>query len=87
MTRQEKAKTLFLEGYNCSQAVLGAFCDVMDMDFETAMKGYKTKNPQFAEAKQQVITKQNSSPLMNGQNQEPQNNNQFMNSLIRGEQQ
>ncbi|MBR6769479.1 MAG: C_GCAxxG_C_C family protein [Clostridia bacterium] len=38
MTRQEKAKTLFLEGYNCSQAVLGAFCDVMDMDFETAMK-------------------------------------------------
>lgn len=58
-----------------------------NMDFETAMKGYKTKNPQFAEAKQQVITKQNSSPLMNGQNQETQNNNQFMNSLIRGEQQ
>ena len=38
MTRQEKAKTLFLEGYNCSQAVLGAFCDVMQIDFETAMK-------------------------------------------------
>lgn len=38
MTRQEKAKTLFLEGYNCSQAVLGAFCDVMQIDFETAMR-------------------------------------------------
>ena len=38
MTRREKAKALFLEGYNCSQAVLGAFCDVMEIDFETAMK-------------------------------------------------
>lgn len=38
MTRQERAKTLFLEGYNCSQAVLGAFCDVIEIDFETAMK-------------------------------------------------
>ena len=23
----EKAKQLFMEGYNCSQAVLGAFCE------------------------------------------------------------
>ena len=38
MTRQEKAKALFLEGYNCSQAVLGAFCDIMQIDFDTAMK-------------------------------------------------
>lgn len=38
MTRQEKAKALFLEGYNCSQAVIGAFCDVIKIDFETAMK-------------------------------------------------
>ena len=38
MTRQEKAKALFSEGYNCSQAVLGAFCDVLNIDFETAMK-------------------------------------------------
>lgn len=38
MTRQEKAKALFLEGYNCSQAVLGAFCDVIQIDFDTAMK-------------------------------------------------
>ena len=33
-----EARKLFLEGYNCSQAVLGAFCDVTGMDFETAMK-------------------------------------------------
>lgn len=38
MTRQEKAKALFSEGYNCSQAVLGAFRDVLNIDFETAMK-------------------------------------------------
>ncbi len=38
MTRQERAKALFLEGYNCSQAVLGAFCDVIQIDFDTAMK-------------------------------------------------
>lgn len=29
---------LFLKGYNCSQAVLGAFCDVTEMNFDTAMK-------------------------------------------------
>ena len=34
----EKAKQLFMEGYNCSQAVLGAFCEECGMDFETAMK-------------------------------------------------
>lgn len=34
----EKAKQLFMEGYNCSQAVLGAFCDECGIDFETAMK-------------------------------------------------
>ena len=33
-----KARELFLEGYNCSQAVLGAFCDELGFDFETAMK-------------------------------------------------
>lgn len=36
--RGEKAKQLFMEGYNCSQAVLGAFCDECGMDFETGMK-------------------------------------------------
>lgn len=58
------------------------------IDFETAMKGYKAKNPQFTETEQKnkVITKQKSMPDMNGNNVEKQNNNDFMNSLIRGEQ-
>ena len=34
----EKAKELFKMGYNCSQAVFGAFCEELGMDFETAMK-------------------------------------------------
>ncbi len=38
MTKGEKAKALFLEGYNCAQAVFGAFCDDLGYDFETAMK-------------------------------------------------
>lgn len=38
MTRSDRAKELFLMGYNCSQAVLGAFCDVTGFDFETSMK-------------------------------------------------
>ncbi len=36
--RAERAKQLFLEGYNCTQAVVGAFLDVMEIDFDTAMK-------------------------------------------------
>lgn len=36
--RAEHAKELFLEGYNCCQAVVGAFADVMDIEFSTAMK-------------------------------------------------
>lgn len=31
-SRAEKAKDFFLEGYNCSQAVILAFCDVVDID-------------------------------------------------------
>ena len=34
----EKAKTLFVEGYNCAQAVFGAFNDVTGIDFETSLK-------------------------------------------------
>ena len=34
----DRAAKLFLEGYNCAQAVFGAFCDVTGMDFESAMK-------------------------------------------------
>ncbi len=36
--RTEKAKELFLQGYNCSQAVLGAFCEDIGLEFETAIK-------------------------------------------------
>ncbi|MFI3142343.1 MAG: C-GCAxxG-C-C family protein [Clostridia bacterium] len=38
MTRQEKARELFLKGYNCSQSVFTAFCDKFDLDEETALK-------------------------------------------------
>ncbi len=38
MTRPEKAKQLFTSGYNCSQAVVGAFIDDFAVDFDTAMK-------------------------------------------------
>ena len=37
-SHSDKAVTLFLQGYNCSQAVFAAFCDDMDLDFETALK-------------------------------------------------
>ena len=33
----EMAKNLFKQGYNCSQAVFGSFCDLTGIDFETAM--------------------------------------------------
>jgi len=34
----EQAMTLFKGGYNCAQAVVGAFCDETGIDFETAIK-------------------------------------------------
>lgn len=34
----ERAVKLFNEGYNCSQAVLGAYSDELKLDFETALK-------------------------------------------------
>lgn len=36
--KSEKAKELFKKGYNCSQAVLGAWCEELGIDFDTAMK-------------------------------------------------
>ena len=36
--KSEKAKELFKQGYNCSQAVLGVFCEELGLDFTTAMK-------------------------------------------------
>jgi C_GCAxxG_C_C family probable redox protein len=38
MSRSERAKEKFLQGYACSQAVALAFCDVMGMDESTASK-------------------------------------------------
>ena len=38
MSKSEQAKELFKQGYNCSQAVLGVFCEELGLDFETAMK-------------------------------------------------
>lgn len=34
----ERAVDLFKNGYNCSQAVLAAFCDETGMDFDTSIK-------------------------------------------------
>ena len=36
--KSQKAKELFKSGYNCSQSVLGVFCEELGLDFETAMK-------------------------------------------------
>ena len=38
MTHPEKARAYFTEGYNCSQAVVLAFCDVTGLSEETALK-------------------------------------------------
>lgn len=36
--RALKGEELFKSGYNCSQALVGAFADTLNLDFETAMK-------------------------------------------------
>lgn len=36
--RQQKAEELFKNGCNCAQAVIGAVCDEVGLDFDTAMK-------------------------------------------------
>jgi C_GCAxxG_C_C family probable redox protein len=33
-----KAESLFKEGYNCSQAVIAAFCEECSLDFDTAVR-------------------------------------------------
>lgn len=38
MKHSQIAGELFKEGYNCAQAVFGAYCDVTNMDRETAFK-------------------------------------------------
>ncbi len=36
--RSKIAAELFTQGYNCSQSVVGAFADKIDLDFDTLMK-------------------------------------------------
>lgn len=38
INRVNTAERLFKDGYNCSQAVFGAFCDLYDMDRDMALK-------------------------------------------------
>ena len=41
MNRAERAKELFYEGYNCSQAVVAAFADLIETDEKTAVKQHQ----------------------------------------------
>jgi len=38
VTKADKAKELFLNGYNCSQAVFGAFCEDLGIEFSLGVK-------------------------------------------------
>lgn len=38
MDHVQKARELFLDGYNCAQSMFCAFCDVTGMDFDTALR-------------------------------------------------
>ena len=38
MSKKEIAKELFFKGYNCAQAVVGAYAEEMGMDFDTVVK-------------------------------------------------
>jgi len=38
MDHGQKAEALFKEGYNCAQAVLGAYCEELGLPLDTAMK-------------------------------------------------
>lgn len=37
-TKGDRAYELFKQGYNCSQAVFGAFCEELGVDFDTAVR-------------------------------------------------
>lgn len=38
MSKRDAARELFLKGYNCAQAVTGAYADEMGMDFDAAVQ-------------------------------------------------
>ena len=42
MDHRERAVSLFMEGYSCAQSVFGAFSDVTGLDFDTAMRLFKS---------------------------------------------
>lgn len=37
-TKEQKARDLFKQGYNCAQSVFCAFCEDVGIDFETGLK-------------------------------------------------
>lgn len=38
MDHSQRAYDLFMQGYNCSQSVFGAFCDLTGIDFELSLR-------------------------------------------------
>ncbi len=38
MSKRDKAMALFREGYNCSQSVIGAFAEDLELEFDTSMR-------------------------------------------------
>ena len=38
MQKAQKAKDFFMQGYNCSQSVLAAWCEEVGLDMQTALK-------------------------------------------------
>ena len=44
--REELARQAFKEGYNCSQAMVAAFSDLMEMDKKTALLFTQTLLPE-----------------------------------------
>ncbi|MDO5601505.1 MAG: C-GCAxxG-C-C family protein [Oscillospiraceae bacterium] len=36
--RADRAKELFMQGYNCAQSVAGAYADLLELPFETAVR-------------------------------------------------
>ncbi len=38
MNHSERARALFLQGYNCAQSVAGAFCEELHLPFDTVVR-------------------------------------------------
>ena len=46
MDQIERARELFQSGYNCCQAVVGAYAEALGMDFDEAMRRQGMYRPQ-----------------------------------------